>query len=234
MPNRSAVALAAAYALAGAAWAARGRSSAVFGPSVWHGTKGRQAIALTFDDGPGPATPRFLEVLADYGAPATFFQVGSHVLRHPGIARSVLAAGHEIGNHSHTHRNFALRPGLIDADFARAQSAIGEVTGVSPALLRAPYGVRWFGFREMQAKLHVQGVMWTVIGLDWKLPAAAIADRVLARVRDGGIICLHDGRGMRPEPDVTATLEAVRRIVPALQGAGYHFETVSQLLCPTT
>ena len=99
--------------------------------------------------------------------------------------------------------------------------------------MRAPYGVRWFGFRPMQEKLGLTGVMWSVIGLDWKLPAKAIANRVLSRIRDGGIICLHDGRATSRNPDVAPTLEAVRRIVPALIEAGYHFETVSQLLCPT-
>src|SRR5580698_9290932 len=103
---------------AGMAWAVRGRSSSVFGPSVWRGRPGRKAIALTFDDGPSPSTPRFLDLLAEFRAPATFFQVGSNVLRNPEIARSVPAAGHEIGNHSHTHPNFALKPAaFIESDF---------------------------------------------------------------------------------------------------------------------
>ena len=234
MSNRSAVALAAGCAFASAAWAVRGRSSAVFGPSMWRGEPGRKAIALTFDDGPGSSTPRFIDALAEFRVPATFFQIGANVLRHPEVARTVVAAGHEVGNHSHTHLNFALKPAaLIEEDFTRAQNAIRDVTGVQPVFLRVPYGVRWFGFSEMQAKLGLMGVMWSVIGLDWKLPAAAIADRVLSHVHDGGIVCLHDGRGTREDPDVTPTLEAVHRIVPALLEAGYHFETVSQLLCPT-
>jgi peptidoglycan/xylan/chitin deacetylase (PgdA/CDA1 family) len=220
--------------VAGAAWAVRGRSSSAFGPSLWCARAGRKSIALTFDDGPSTSTPLFLETLAQHRIPATFFQIGANVLRHPDIARAVPSAGHEVGNHSHTHTNFALKPpGVITEDFARAQSAIGDVTGVRPTLMRAPFGVRWFGFRGMQEKLGLTGVMWSVIGLDWKLPAAAIAERVLSRVRDGGIICLHDGRGTLENPDVAPALEAVRLIVPALIGAGYHFESVSQLLWPT-
>jgi peptidoglycan/xylan/chitin deacetylase (PgdA/CDA1 family) len=230
----SAAALAAAAAVGGAAWAVRGRSSAVFGPSAWRGNTGRKSVALTFDDGPSPSTPLFLDALAEYRAPATFFQIGANVLRHPDIARAVAAAGHEIGNHSHTHLNFALKPAsVIASDFALAQTAIREATGVRPSLMRAPYGVRWFGFRRMQAALGLKGVMWSVIGLDWKLPAAAIADRVLSHVRNGGIICLHDGRGTQGNPDVAPALEAVGRIVPSLIAAGYHFESVSQLLWPT-
>lgn len=206
----------------------------MFGPSVWRARAGRKSIALTFDDGPSPATPRFLDTLAEHRVPATFFQIGANVLRHPDIARAVLAAGHEVGNHSYTHLNFALKPpALIEDDFARAQKTIGDVTGARPTLMRAPFGVRWFGFRRMQAKLGLTGVMWSVIGLDWKLPPAAIAERVLSRVRDGGIICLHDGRGTLESPDVGPALDAVRLIIPALIATGYHFESVSQLLWPT-
>jgi len=218
----------------GAAWAVRGRSSSVFGPSRWRGEAGRKALALTFDDGPSPSTPLFLDILAEHHVQATFFQVGANVERNPKIARAVVAAGHEIGNHSYSHTNFALKSAaLIGSDFARAQTAISETSGVLPTLVRAPFGVRWFGFREMQAQLGLKGVMWTVIGLDWKLPASGIADRVLKNASDGGIICLHDGRGTEQNPDVSPAAEAVRRLVPALMATGYHFVTVSELLWPT-
>ncbi|MDE3199228.1 MAG: polysaccharide deacetylase family protein [Acidobacteriota bacterium] len=215
------------------AWAVRGRSSSVFGPSVWRGSQRRKSLALTFDDGPSPATPALLEILAEYRVPATFFQIGSSVAARPEIARAVRDAGHEIGNHSHTHPNFALtRPSFIADEFRRAQDAIARATGVTPSLLRAPFGVRWFGFRRMQRQLNLKGVMWTVIGRDWRLSADAIARRVINRTRGGDIVCLHDGRGTLEDPDIRPTLEAVRRILPNLLEKGYHFETVSQLLCP--
>ncbi len=216
------------------AWAVRGRSSSVFGPSVWRAAPGRKAIALTFDDGPTRATPEILDILAAYDVRATFFQIGSRVLSFPEIAGSVAAAGHETGNHSHTHPNFALaRPAFIQAEFERAQEAIHEHTGQAPRFMRAPFGVRWFGFRAMQKSLGLTGAMWSIIGRDWKLPADAIAQRVVSRVTDGDIICLHDGRGTLKDSEIKPTIEAVRRIVPSLLDKGYHFETVSQLICPT-
>src|ERR1051326_877558 len=90
-------------AFAGMGWAVRGRASSVFGPSVWHGDRGRRSIALTFDDGPSESTPQILEILEDYGVPAAFFQCGANVERLPKVARAVRKAGHEIGNHSHSH-----------------------------------------------------------------------------------------------------------------------------------
>jgi peptidoglycan/xylan/chitin deacetylase (PgdA/CDA1 family) len=227
--------LAAGAAVAGMCWAVRGRSSAVFGPSVWRGQPGRKAMALTFDDGPGAGSVEILKILAAYGIPATFFQCGQNVRRAPEISHWIRASGHEIGNHSHTHPNCALQPpSFIEAEFQLAQEAIADAAGTEPVLMRAPYGVRWFGFAGMQARLGLTGVMWTVIGRDWKLPAEAVANRVVSGARDGAIVCLHDGRGILKNPDISATIEAVRRIVPELLEKGYRLETVSQLLCPTT
>ena len=220
-------------AAAGMAWAVRGRSSQAFGPSVWRGIPGRKAIALTFDDGPSPATLEILAVLSLYNAPATFFQCGVNVRRAPEISQAVCEGPHELGNHSDTHPNFALtRPSFIGEEFLRAQEAIARAASRRPSLMRPPYGVRWFGFREMQRKLNLKCVMWTVIGRDWKLSAPEIETRVVSGVQDGAIVCLHDGRGTLEEPDAKQTVEAVRRILPALLAKGYHFETVSQLVCP--
>ena len=215
-------------------WAVRGRSSQVFGPSVWRGRPGRKAIALTFDDGPSPATPQILDILASFNIPATFFQCGENVLRAPELSRAVCAGPHEIGNHSHTHPNFALkRPTYILDEFLRAQNAIAETTGRTPAVVRPPFGVRWFGFREMQERLGLTCIMWSVIGFDWKLAAPRVTNCVVSRAHDGAIIVLHDGRGTLKDPDARPTIEAVRWIVPALLEKGYHFETVSQLVCRT-
>lgn len=234
MPTGATIALAAGAAVSGMAWAVRGRSSSVFAPSVWRGRPGRRTIALTFDDGPGSGTEALLELLDRFGVRATFFQIGANALARPEVARQVRMAGHEIGNHSQTHPNFALRrPSFIAREFEMAQETIEAVTGVRPRLLRAPYGVRWFGFREMQRRLEATGVMWSIIGRDWRLPAEGIAARVLKRAGDGDIVCLHDGRGTLKDSDVKPTIDAVRRILPELLDRGYKFETVTELICPT-
>lgn len=211
----------------------RGRSSRLFGPSVWRGDSRRKAIAITFDDGPSETTPAFLDTLAEYRATASFFQCGANIRRLGEIAQQVRASGHEIGNHSDSHPLCCFRPAsFIQDDFARAQATFQETLDMTPTLMRAPFGVRWFGYRSMQEKLGLLGVMWTVIGLDWKLPVEAVCGRVLRASRNGSIVCLHDGRGCSVKPDVGNSLEAVKRILPALLERGYHFETVSQILCP--
>ncbi|MCC7176096.1 MAG: polysaccharide deacetylase family protein [Bryobacterales bacterium] len=216
------------------AWAVRGRSSAVFAPSVWRGVRDRRAIALTFDDGPSESTSALLDLLDEARAPATFFLCGVNVRRLPEVAREIARRGHELGNHSDTHDRFYLRtPGFIRHQIVEAQATIAGVTGVRPALLRVPYGARWFGLRQVQSELGLLGVMWTALGRDWKLPAEAVFHRLARAARNGAIFCLHDGRERCADPDITSTLEAVRRLIPALRGQGYHFETVSRILSPT-
>lgn len=215
------------------AYGVRGRSATLFAPSVYRGPASRRALALTFDDGPSEATPELLEVLSTHEVPATFFQCGKNVQRLPEVAREVVRRGHEIGNHSDTHPKFYFRkPAFIREELERAQETISGATGVSPTLYRAPFGIRWPGMRAAQERLHLLGVMWTVIGRDWKLDAAAIVRRVLARARNGAIICLHDGRELEARPAVEPTIEAVQRLIPMLKDRGYRFETVSQLICP--
>jgi len=216
------------------AYGVRGRSSSFIAPSVFQGSAERRAIALTFDDGPSPATPRVLEILERYGVKATFFECGVNIRRLPEIARAVADAGHEIGNHTDTHPLLSLRSAeMIRREMSRAQDAIRETTGFTATLFRAPYGVRWFGMKQAQRELGLMGVMWTAIGLDWKLDGRAVSRRLLRSVRNGAILCLHDGRGISTEPNVTSTIEAVRTMIPFLLDQGFRLETVSQLLCPT-
>jgi peptidoglycan/xylan/chitin deacetylase (PgdA/CDA1 family) len=175
-----------------------------------------------------------LNVLERFGVSATFFQCGMHVRRLPAIARAVISGGHEIGNHTDTHpRLYLQRAAFIRQELDHAQESILEATGVVPTLFRAPYGVRWFGLREAQAQLGLLGVMWTTLGRDWTLPPEAIARRLLSGARNGAIFCLHDGREAQQKPDIRATIEAVREILPRLLDRGFTFQTVSQLLCPT-
>lgn len=216
---------------AAAAYGSVAKSSQLFGPSVFKGTGRRKSIALTFDDGPSEGTPELLEYLETEGIKATFFQCGMNVRRLSHIAGDVAAAGHQIGNHtySHPHLPFKSRE-FIEHEFVEAQKVIQEETGITPMLLRAPYGFRWMGMREMQERLALLSVMWTVIGNDWRWPAQKIADYVSRRSSRGGIVCLHDGRAVEHKPDISQTLKAMRAIVPRLRDQGYRFETVSEIL----
>ncbi|MBV9158755.1 MAG: polysaccharide deacetylase family protein [Acidobacteriaceae bacterium] len=214
-----------------AAYGSVSKSSQLFGPSVYRGPGRRRSIALTFDDGPSEGTLSLLDYLSKEDIKATFFQCGMNVQRLPHIAGKVAAAGHQLGNHTYSHPKLPFKsPEFIDREFTEAQEIINSETGVAPMLLRAPYGFRWIGMRNVQRKLALLGVMWTVIGHDWRWPANRIVQHVLDHSSPGGIICLHDGRAVEKSPNIQHTLSAVRQIVPVLRDAGYSFETVSELM----
>lgn len=215
-------------------YAVRGRSSTVFGESFYRGDRSLPALALTFDDGPSESTPKLLETLKKFDVPATFFMCGENVRRCPDIAREVPARGHEIANHTDSHPRLDFKsPRYIYREIAAAQDTIQQTTGVRPRWFRAPYGVRWFGVAQAQELLGLRGVMWTVIGRDWRWPAQRVSERVIDGASNGAIVCLHDGRGVQPTPDIRTTIQAVEYTIPRLQERGFQFLTVTQLLCPT-
>jgi peptidoglycan-N-acetylglucosamine deacetylase len=216
------------------AYGVRVPSSSMLAPSMHQGASDRRAIALTFDDGPSESTSELLEILANHDVPATFFQCGANVRRLPQVSRAVAAAGHEIGNHTDTHPALYFRSSaFIASELAQAQETIEQTTGLRPRLFRAPYGVRWFGLRQAQQRLGLLGVMWTTLALDWKWPQPRVIQRLLEGARNGAIFCLHDGRRLEPRPDIGATLGAVRSLLPKLMEQGFHFEKVTDILCPT-
>ena len=198
---------------------------------MYRGPKEIPAIALTFDDGPSQSTPELLDVLAGYGVPGTFFQCGVNVRRLPEATRAVAEAGHEIGNHSDSHRSLLFRTKNFMRDELRtAQESIFEATGHRPVLFRPPFGHLWFGLGGVERELGLTGVLWTAIAHDWELSAEAVRSRLGRAAGNGAIFCLHDGRGLAPNPDIRSTVEALRRLIPELLDQGFQFETVSQLV----
>ncbi len=213
------------------AWAVRGRSAQWLAPSVWRLPAGRRQIALTFDDGPSESTPALLDLLAQHNARATFFVCGHNATRLPHILRAIAAAGHEIGNHTWSHPRLDFTSAArMREEIGRTQVVVQETTGVTPRLFRAPYGVRWFGLRRVQREFGLLGVMWTSIGRDWKTPGPAVAARLARSVADGAILCLHDGRVLQSDPDISSTLAAVRQILPLFQKSDLSTATVSAML----
>lgn len=223
-----------ALAGAGMAYAVRAPRCDWFAPSVYRGDPHRKSLALTLDDGPSESTIDLLDLLDRFGVRATFFMCGANIRRLPSVAQEVFCRGHEIANHTYSHRPLYLRgPAFIEREIAAAQQACEDVLYLRPKYFRAPYGCRWFGLAAAQHHHDLTGVMWTVLGLDWKYLADQVARRIVDRASPGGIICLHDGRGLQINPNIQNTLDALAWALPVLQKQGYKFETVSKLLCPT-
>jgi peptidoglycan/xylan/chitin deacetylase (PgdA/CDA1 family) len=178
---------------------------------VHRGDGARPQVALTYDDGPGRGSPGILELLAERGARATFFMVGSEVERDPDLARAVLAAGHEIGSHSMRHLDHeAVPPAEAVDDMLDGARAIERALGLEPRLYRAPYG---HFVPATVAEAERRGwtcVHWSALGMDWLDDATprSVADNVIRDLEPGAIVLLHDSRRakpMRPEPVVGGT-----------------------------
>lgn len=204
-------------------------SSQWLGKALVSGDGNTPVISLTFDDGPGEATPLILDILKQARIRATFFLCGQNVERFPDLARRIAVEGHEIGNHTYSHPNLCWKtPGRIAWEIQRAQAVIQNATGCRPKLFRPPYGVRWFGLFPILASHDLTAVMWSVSGADWKLPPDRIAKRILQRTKPGSIILLHDGLPQSESGDRRATAEALPEILRLL-GERYRFVTASEM-----
>ncbi len=183
-------------------------------------------IAITFDDGPHPQnTPRLLDILAKRNVKATFYVIGRSVDLHPGVLRRTVAEGHEIGNHSHTHRLLSkLGTAEVRQEMQRCQDAIGRAAGVRPRTMRPPYGGLLQSQREMiHNEFGYPTILWSVDPLDWKRPGpSVVTSRILSGTTAGGIVLAHDLHSQ--------TVDAMPATLDGLLKRGFKFVTVSQLI----
>jgi peptidoglycan-N-acetylglucosamine deacetylase len=194
---------------------------------ITNGGGREKLVALTFDDGPGPLTMKFLALLNRLDAPATFYVQGSLLERYPEVLKATIAGGHELGVHAWSHRD--LRE-VWGADFQRevfgTQAAIKEITGVDAGTMRPPYGAVDDRVLRDAAPARMVQVLWDVDTNDWRgRSAGQIADHVIEKATAGSIVLMHDGGDTRQ-----ATLRSLPRIVEGLRAKGVEFVTVSELL----
>lgn len=181
-------------------------------------------VALTFDDGPDPAsTPLFLDVLDTLGVRATFFLVGDSARRHRRLAREIARRGHELAVHGWRHDRPWL-PSVVGEvrDLRRAAAMVADLAGAAPRWYRPAYGILTGGRRVAAAASGLQPVLWSAWGKDWAPAATASSVRSLVArdLRGGGTVLLHDtdrsGRG-RWQP----ALAALPGLVTQWRAAGW-------------
>lgn len=183
-------------------------------------------IAMTFDDGPHPSnTPRLLDILRARNIKATFYVIGRNVDLYPQIVRRCVAEGHEIGNHTYTHRLLSkLSDSEVRSELSRCRDAVGRAAGIQPRTLRPPYGGLLQRQREMvNAEFGYPTIMWNVDPLDWKRPGpSVVCSRILSHTTPGSIVLSHDLHA--------PTIDAMPSTLDGLLQRGFQFVTVSQLL----
>lgn len=191
---------------------------------IQHGNLKLKEVALTFDDGPHPLfTPQLLTLLRQYNIKATFFVVGKMAQKYPDLVKDEVAAGHLVGNHTFNHVNLTRIPDAkIQAEWQSCNDVIKSILGKPATFCRPPGGdVN----SEVMAAAHRCGlttVLWTDDPGDYASPGDnKIESRTLSRIRNGGIILLHDG--------IQQTIDVLPQIIEHLQRRGYKFVTMEEM-----
>lgn len=214
----------------GAARDQAGKSGSDAKPLTAHGgvdCDEAKCIALTFDAGPGKDTPQLLDTLKAKKVHATFFLLGkNHVLKHPDVVRRIADEGHEVANHTWSHRRLdELSTDEIRDELSRTQDAIAEITGRKPTLMRPPQGRINDDVTEVSRELGLAQVLWSATAKDYSTTdSELIKSRILDQAGRDGIILLHD--------IYDGTVPAVPGIIDELKKRGYAFVTVPELLEP--
>lgn len=191
-------------------------------------SRGRRALALTFDDGPDPVhTPKVLDILKENGVRATFFLIGKHVEKHPEIVRRMLDEGHEIGNHAYRHVKFASMP---------LEDQLAEIHQTDQILTQYD-GRPWHWFRPPQGRLPLRLLfaliwarhrlaMWSYDSFDYRTKDVdSIHNRFQkSSARSGEVILFHD--------DNNWTTLALPQLLSQWREDGYEFYCLSQLTDP--
>lgn len=206
----------------------------LFGPGLCRVATTQKVVALTFDDGPDPAsTPALLDLLARKGVRATFFCIGKRVARHRELARRIAAEEHLVGNHSFAHSrqtNFfgATR---LRADLERAQAEITRTVGRAPEFFRPPMMLTNQRVFRVTRALSLMVAGCTVRGYDLRgTSTQKVLQRVLRRLKPGAIIALHDG-GVPS----SRLVDLVERLLEQLHTRGYRCLRLDELVaCEAT
>jgi peptidoglycan/xylan/chitin deacetylase (PgdA/CDA1 family) len=184
----------------------------------------QQCVALTFDDGPVAGTADLLDTLAQRGARATFFVVGSNAAAQPDLLARMVAEGHAVGNHTEDHPDLSkLDAAAVRSEIEQVNDTVEAATGQRPVLLRPPYGATNDTVAGVAAELGMAQILWNVDPEDWKDEDSAIVQqRVLDATGAGDIVLSHDIH--------ETTREAYVAIIDGLQAQGYVLVTVPELL----
>ncbi|MHA6485071.1 polysaccharide deacetylase family protein [Paenibacillus sp. strain BS8-2] len=211
-----------------------GLISRTFGFRVFKKGQAEKEIALTFDDGPDPKyTPLVLDLLARYGAKATFFVVGSHAEHQQDLLRRMEKEGHTIGIHNYVHKsNWVMRPSTVKRQIDKTNDIIEQATGKRSVYYRPPWGiVNLFDYSNL-GYLHI--ILWSALFGDWRMRLGAdeLKKRMLKKLRPGEVLLLHDcGRTLGADVDAPSNmLIALEAYLKEAKRQEYEFVGIDRMI----
>lgn len=197
-----------------------------FAPAHCYANIAEKQIALSFDDGPNHEfTPQVLSILAQYNALATFFVVGKNIQGNENILKQIHAAGHSIGNHSHSHSFFIDCKSVqgFKYEINQTTESVFRVIGKRMKLFRPPYGVMTPNLAKVIKILDYRAIGWSIRSFDTTARSAqSIAQRVQLQIKPGAIILFHDTSDK--------TVQALKQTLDFAKNNDYKIVSVGQLL----
>lgn len=188
-----------------------------------------KVVALTFDDGPTDNTDRVLALLSDLNIKATFFVIGADLEKNMTEGKKIVAAGHELGNHTYSHERMVLKSySFVQGEVEKTDALIKEAGYKGEITFRPPYGKKLFSLPYYLKQHNRKTIMWDVEPETYSEVASSsenITRYVLENVKPGSIILLHVMYDSREE-----SVKSIEGIVSGLRQQGYTFKTVSELL----
>ena len=187
--------------------------------------RAQKLCAISFDAAWGNEdTEQLIDILAKYHVKTTFFVVGDWAEKYPESVKALHDAGHEVMNHSNHHDHYnSLSAQEIVADVTACNEKIAAVTGVTPTLIRCPYGEYDDHVISAIRSMGMEPIQWDVDSLDWKdLEADQITRRVTEKMQPGSIALFHNAALHTPE--------ALPGILEYLIREGYEVVPISRLI----
>lgn len=202
------------------------RNYQLFGNITSHVETNDKVVALTFDDGPTKNTDAILSLLDDYQMKATFFLIGKDIEGQPEEARKIAEAGHQIGNHTYSHKRMVLKsPAFIKHEIEKTDNLIADIGYTESIVVRPPYGKKLIGFPYYLNKHKRETITWNLEPDTFFTQADEKVRYVKENIQPGSIILMH------PMYDSTGNeLMAIEKILQTLMDEGYTFVTINELL----
>ncbi len=187
----------------------------------------KKQVALSFDCAWGnEETAHLLEILKKHGIKATFFMTGGWVEQYPDDVKAICKAGHDLGNHSQTHKNMSqLSEQECEQELMSVHEQVRKLTGYEMFLFRPPYGDYDSKVIKKAQECGYYSIQWDVDSLDWKDYGADAVIRTVCRHKhlgNGSIILLHNG--------AKYTADALDALIDGLQEQGYEIVPISKLI----
>lgn len=183
-----------------------------------------KCVALTFDDGPGPDTPKLLDTLKAENVPATFLLVGKSVVTYPDTVAREFKEGHSLGVHTWNHPQLTKLPDdkIVNEITSTADAIKKAAPNAQITFTRPPYGAFNPRVISVLKSLNHAAVIWDVDTLDWKhRDPNAVLTQVQQQTKPGSIILMHD---IHP-----TSIQAVPAIIKYLRSQGFTMVTVPEL-----